>query len=233
MVHIIPRSDWGARYQDGYDTASIPARYLILHHSVTIAPDLIPPFTDDDAAVRLLEQIGQERFSVGMSYTFAVTPSGRVYQGVSINRASPHTLNHNYDARAIVLVGNYQTVRPTKMMIRAVAELVLQGWLSGWWTPQAISGGHRDFETAGYTECPGNAGEATIPSINALVRTLAAGGNPVPEATPTLTEVKDAVKHGTAEILSDATHPGYLTKKILDAVEALQADVDIIKAKLP
>ena len=169
-MNIISRAQWGAKYADGYAAAPVPARYVILHHSATIAPDTIPPSTDDDAAVRLLERIGKERFGSGMSYTFAVTPVGRVYQGVSIGRASAHTLNHNYDARAIVMVGNYDITPPTAAMMNSIAELVRLGYRNGWWFPLGISGGHQDFEPPGYTECPGHAGEAAIATINSLIR---------------------------------------------------------------
>ena len=175
-LRIITRAEWGARYPDGYDVAPLPAQYLWLHHSVTLAPDLLPPFDDDDAAVRLLELIGQQRFGAGMSYTFAVTPAGRVYQGVSLGRASAHTLGHNFDSRAVVLVGDYTTRRPTDAQLTAVAELVVLGRRNRWWTSW-LSGGHRDAEPAGYTECPGDAGEAAIPEINRRAYLLA---TPIP-----------------------------------------------------
>ena len=53
---------------------------------IGIAPDLLPPFTDDYAAVRTLEDIGESRFGRGISYHFPITPAGLVFEGVSIDR---------------------------------------------------------------------------------------------------------------------------------------------------
>lgn len=162
---IIRRHEWGAQYSDGYDAAPVPAQHVWLHHSVTIAPDLLPPFDDDDAAVRTLERIGEERFHAGISYTFAVTPVGRIYQGHTIGRAGAHTKGHNYDSRAIVLIGDYSTVHPSDAQINAIVALMHYGRIHGWWTTPVITGGHRDTGLSS-TECPGNAGEASIPVIN-------------------------------------------------------------------
>lgn len=162
---IISRPDWRAQYQDGYAAAPLPARYTVLHHSATIAPNILPPFDDDNTAVRTLERICQERFGTGMSYTFAFTPVGRIYEGVSINRASAHTLGHNFDARAFCMIGNYQTTHPSEAMLRAIASVLGWGWLHHYWQDPHISGGHRDMTDPGHTECPGNAGENALGKI--------------------------------------------------------------------
>src|SRR3546814_10622334 len=72
---IITRPEWGARYANGFGLRTIGDLDVYLHHSVTIAPDLLPPFTDDYADVRTLEDIGQSRFGRGISYHFPVTRS--------------------------------------------------------------------------------------------------------------------------------------------------------------
>jgi hypothetical protein len=135
-MEIISRKAWGARFADGFGSAPLPAKEVWLHHSVTIAPDLIPPFTDDDAAVRTLEKIGQDRFKGGISYTFAVTPVGRVYQGHSIDRQGAHTKGRNSIARAICLVGNYDDRHPTRQQLDAVARLLVHGYRSQPRTPR-------------------------------------------------------------------------------------------------
>src|SRR3546814_18712846 len=83
---IITRPEWGARYANGFGLRTIGDLDVYLHHSVTIAPDLLPPFTDDYAAVRTLEAIGQSRFGRGISYHFPVTPAGLVFEGLGIDR---------------------------------------------------------------------------------------------------------------------------------------------------
>lgn len=172
-MNIISRAEWGAQHPDGDGPAPLPAAAVYLHHSVTVAPDLVPPFDDDDAAVRQLEAIGQQRFGCGISYTLVVLPSGRAYEGHSIGRRGTHTKGLNSSARAIVLVGNYSTRRVTSQQVETVAQLLVDGWRRGWWTSPELAGGHRDAPGAA-TECPGDHAAAAIPTINARARQLAA-----------------------------------------------------------
>lgn len=178
-MNIIHRSAWGARYPDGGGPAPLPAREVYLHHSVTIAPDLLPPFDDDDAAVRTLETIGQQRFKQGISYTFPITPVGRVYQGHSVNRLGAHTGGRNSIARAICFVGNYDVAKPTPQMIEAAAQLLVHGYRSGWWTAPRITGGHQQAPGAS-TACPGRHAMAAIPVINARAAAILVGA-PAPQ----------------------------------------------------
>jgi hypothetical protein len=164
-VRIIPRAEWGARFARGFGPAPLPATEVWLHHSVTTAPDQAPPFTDDDAAVRTLESIGQQRFGGGISYTFAVTPSGRVYEGHGVDRRGAHTRGRNSIARAICLIGNYEIAHPTPAQLDSVVDLLREGHRRGWWTAPRLTGGHRDAPGAG-TACPGRFAEAAIPTIN-------------------------------------------------------------------
>jgi hypothetical protein len=136
-----------------------------LHHSVTAAPNTSPPFDDDDAAVRTLEDIGQQRFGGGISYTFAVTPSGRVYEGHGVDRRGAHTGGRNSISRAICLIGNYEVAEPPPAMLDSVVELLVEGVRQGWWPAARLTGGHRDAPGAS-TSCPGRFAEAAIPTIN-------------------------------------------------------------------
>lgn len=182
-MDIIARARWGARYARGFAPAPLPAKYVYLHHSVTIAPDLVWVDADGDGveddeerAMRTLEDIGQQRFGGGISYTFAVMPSGRVYEGHGVDRQGAHTKNLNNAARAIVLVGNYELADLTAAQYRAIAELLQHGKARGWWTAARLTGGHRDAPGA-QTACPGNRAYRAIPEINRL----AAGGLPAVE----------------------------------------------------
>ncbi len=175
-MEIISREQWGARYGDGVGTAWPVADRLYLHHSVTIAPDLVPPFDDDYAAIRTIERIGMERFGTayGFPYTFAVTPAGLCFAGHNLRKNGAHTGGLNSRARGIVLVGNYSTVAPTPAQEATVATLIRHGYGMNWWSIQGLTGGHRDVKA---TECPGNAAYPRIPAINALVHS-------VPEPSP-------------------------------------------------
>ncbi len=165
MVNIYGRAAWGAKHVAGFGPAPLPAKTVWLHHSATAAPPADASFAVDAAAVRVLEQIGQDRFGGGISYTFAVTPSGRVFEGHGVDRQGAHTKGLNTTGRAIVLVGNYDTARPTPAQVAAVVELLHYGAASRWWTTPALTGGHRDAPGAA-TACPGRFAHALLGDIN-------------------------------------------------------------------
>ena len=202
---IIPRAAWGARYPAGFGPAPM-ATELWLHHTVTIAPDLVPPFTDDDAAIRELERIGHERFGGGISYTFLVTPVGRVYEGTGGLRMGAHTAGRNSRARAIALVGDYSRTRPTEAQVDAVAALVHYGRAVGWWTVDRLSGGHRDAPKAS-TECPGAAAWTVIPVINSRA-TTAHLDDLEDDMTPEQDERLERLETGVTLLLQQMIGPG-------------------------
>lgn len=170
---VILRGEWGARHDNGGGSAPLPASEMWLHHSVTIAPDVLPPFDDDYAAIRTLEAIGEQRFGRGISYTWPITPAGLIFEGHSANRLGSHTGGRNSKARAICFVGNYDVQRPTNAQIQAAAWLLQEGQRRGWIRHARLNGGHRDVKATG---CPGNHAYAAIGLINSL-----AAGPPITE----------------------------------------------------
>lgn len=191
---IISRARWGARHDRGFGPAALPALEVWLHHSVTIAPDLVwidadrdGVEDDEERAMRLLEQIGEDRFGGGISYTFAVMPSGRIYEGHGVDREGAHLAHRNGIARSVVLVGDYRRRPPTDAQVRSVAWLLQHGKRRGWWRHDRLAGGHRQAPAAS-TECPGDAALATIPRISQL-----AAGSPITEEDdmPTAKEVAE------------------------------------------
>lgn len=177
---IIGRARWGARHERGFGPAPLPASEVWLHHSVTIAPNLSFGDADRDGvdddeerAMRTLEDIGEQRFGRGISYTFAVMPSGRSYEGHGVDRVGAHTAGRNSIARAIVLVGDYTRQAVTEAQVRAVAALLQHGRSAGWWRYARLNGGHQQAPGAS-TACPGRHAMAVIPRINRL-----AAGPPV------------------------------------------------------
>lgn len=152
-MQIITRSEWGARYADGFGDRPLPARLLVLHHSVTVAPDVQAPYDDDDAAVRTIERIGQTRFGGGIPYPWLITPSGRIYQGLSPQRRGAHLKGHNTDAVSICLVGDYTSTPATVAQVSAFGQLVPFLVKRGWLDQVKLDGGHRDFAA---TLCPGD-----------------------------------------------------------------------------
>lgn len=168
---LIPRSEWGARYGNGTGARKLPATEAWLHHSVTIAPDLVAPFGDDYEAIRTLEKIGQDRFGAGISYTRCVTPAGLVFEGHSIDRIGTHTQNHNTVGVGYCLVGNYDLAAMTAEQERALAWCLQEDCRRGWLDAPKLDGGHRDLKA---TACPGGLAYPRIPAVNSL-----AAGPPV------------------------------------------------------
>lgn len=180
MLDVITRAGWGARYADGFGDRPLPAKLTVVHHSATIAPNVDPPYDDDDAAVRAIERIGQQRFGGGMPYPFLVTPSGRVYQGLSPQRRGAHLKGHNTDAVSICLVGNYTDTPPTQAQVVSVGALVRLAHNEGWVDELRIDGGHRDYAS---TACPGNRAYADLDRFRAAIR-----GEAKPVKAPERTE---------------------------------------------
>lgn len=175
MFRIIDRDEWGAVYDDGFHDRALPAEEVWLHHSVTIAPDLLPPFTDDIAAIRTLERIGEQRFGGGISYTWPITPVGLVFEGHSPHRSGSHTLNRNDIASAICFVGNYDITEPTGEQIRAAAWTLVTAKRNGWIRRARLNGGHQQAPGQDPTGCPGRYALAAIPTINQLAADYEAG----------------------------------------------------------
>ncbi|MFP5371517.1 MAG: peptidoglycan recognition family protein [Actinomycetes bacterium] len=226
-MEIVQRETWGAAHEDGFGSAPVPAGEVWLHHSVTIAPDLVPPFDDEDQAVRLLERIGEQRFGRGISYTFAVMPSGRVYEGHSPDRQGAHLAKRNSVARAIVLVGNYDVDEPTAEQVASTAQLLVDGQAAGWWKAARLNGGHRDAPGAA-TVCPGRHGAAVLDAINDAAAKLKAGpvpapAPPAPDPLPPLPAWPMPGGHYFGHIAGPrASHGGYFEHE-RPAVTAIQA----------
>lgn len=176
MVAIRPRSAWGPQFSNGAGSAPLPATEgVFLHHSGGRAEN-------GPQAVRDLEVVGQNEFGAGISYTFAVSPDGTIWEGHSIDREGSHTKRHNQRGRAIVLMGNFVTATPTAQQRESAAQLLAHGVRQGWWSSTRLRG-HREVRA---TECPGDAGQATIPGIVARAKALLAGGAPIePDGPPT------------------------------------------------
>jgi hypothetical protein len=162
---VIQRPEWGARHEDGFGPRRIGNLQVYVHHSVTIAPDLIPPFTDDYDAIRQLERIGEARFGHGISYQFPITPAGLIFEGVSIDRIGAAIADYNTPTANIVWVGNYDVNRPTLQMLEATDWLLHHGVTQGWWRNALVDGGHQDAPGA-QTACPGRYAEAVLGALN-------------------------------------------------------------------
>lgn len=217
VVQIIGRAEWGARYNDGCGAAPIPATEAWLHHTATAAPATSASQPEDAAKIRELEDIGQARFGCGISYTWLICPSGRVFQGHSPARQGTHTLNHNTAGRGIALVGNYMTTPPSSAMLASLAGLLQQAAANRWLAHARLDGGHRDAEVAGYTECPGDAAYGVIAQVNQMAGGGVREGIDLSGPYPTAAAMKAA---GRDFVVRYARKTGSLDKQITAAEAA-------------
>lgn len=197
MTALIARAEWGARRPNGDKTLSGPAQGVYVHHTVTtqLAPDA--SIETEKAQMRALESIGFSRFgpTQGISYNVLIFPSGRAYEGVSMNRRGAHTDGRNSVVRSICFVGNYEANEPTAAALETAAQILAHGKRVGWWTG-LILGGHRDIKA---TSCPGRHVYAQLGAMNARAVELLGGAAPVDNPVPPPAgppAVKDYVQNG-------------------------------------
>ena len=198
MSILIPRSGWGAKYGNGFAIIGTreweaAGKETWLHHSVTNPPGPDASFEEDCAHMRLIEQIGQTNFGGGISYTAVVMPSGRGFEGHSLDRQGAHTSGRNNRSRAICLAGNYDVAVPDGKILGTVA-LILREWGC------ELDGGHRDVYP---TACPGQHAYARIASINEAARS----GAPIEGDEMSAADAHNGVASFFAELASDSTDP--------------------------
>lgn len=167
-MRIISRAEWGARYRNGVGTRSIGKLEKYLHHSVTAHLSEHATIAQEMAQMRVLEQIGQQRFGGGISYPLVFFPSGRIYEGVSINRISYHSGGwRNTAGVGFCLAGNYETNKLNTKTFNAVVWALQHGVEQGWWGDPALTSYHKKFRS---TACPGRYAIRQFNSINTAGR---------------------------------------------------------------
>lgn len=165
---IASRKTWGASHSNGVGIRPVGNLQKYLHHSVTAQLPVNATVAQERTQMRLLEHIGQQRFGRGISYTFPIFPSGRIYQGADVDRIAYHSgPGRNTRGVGIVLVGNTHDNPVTPQQRASLVWLLQEGVRRGWWNDPAITEGHRDFSA---TACPGNYAYKLIQDINREAR---------------------------------------------------------------
>lgn len=166
--YVIRMQTWGGSGLVGFYDQRRQARpanpkkqLLRYHHSVTVAPDLVPPFGDEVQAMWTLHNIGVQRFGSGISYNFAIMPTGNIYEGMPLDvksTQSGHTVDANYVEAAVVFVGNYEAEKMPQPMVDAAvrlhADLHVEGYVADMkahWHSQVYA-----------TSCPGQHAKARM-----------------------------------------------------------------------
>ncbi|NDK31170.1 N-acetylmuramoyl-L-alanine amidase [Nesterenkonia haasae] len=181
------RAQWGARYRAGFGDRSqnYPLNEVWGHHSVTAQLGPNATFAQECAQMRVLENIGQQRFKGGISYSFAFFPSGRAYHGLGASRIGAHTGGRNSISISFVFVGNYENTVPTAAALGAAAQCLKDLRAQGIIRQPRMNGGHRDAPGQPATACPGRHLHSRISVINsqAAGRVTQAPARPAPAPT--------------------------------------------------
>jgi hypothetical protein len=170
MSVIIPRSVWKPRHDNGFAIIGVgewlaAGKEIWVHHSVTNPPGPDATLEEDCAHMREFEQIGESRFGGGISYTWVIMPSGRVFQGHDIDRQGSHTYQRNNRSRAICFAGKYHINTLPDRMANAAAALLRE-------LGATANGPHSAVYA---TDCPGDYVRARLNYINEL----ASSGRPI------------------------------------------------------
>lgn len=166
----IPMAEWApylhnhyaARHRD--KPAPVVKRLLRFHHSVTVAPDLVPPFVDEYEAMRELHRIGVARFGSGVPYNYGIMPNGRLYQGMPVDTKSTHSAepwDANYQELSAVFVGRYDTGPLTDAQSHTASRLIASEHLAGRLVDTTAHWHAQVYPTA----CPGSHAIATMRAI--------------------------------------------------------------------
>ncbi len=170
MIEIIPRSAWTTRSVSlpGIDC---PTPNSWLHHLAgALSPDA--SFAELCQVLRNAEafHIGSRGYSA-IGYSFAVSLSGRVFEGRGACKYGAHTgnLGQNRVSHGIVWMGNFDVQQPSMAMVEATRQLLARLEADGVLLPSNIhpTGGHRDVGSyfGGGTACPGKFAYPYIPIL--------------------------------------------------------------------
>lgn len=190
-MRIYTREEWGAQYAAGVGSAPMPANYLWLHHTAGRSGSVSGTLEHDFELVRHVEKVGQNRFGRGISYTYVITRSGRIFEGTGPGREGSHTRGLNRTGAAICLTGNYQTIEPNGKQLAALTWLVGHGAQQCWWKDAQLTGGHQNAPGAA-TACPGRNLLSRIAEVNAAVTTQHSASDGMPLVGPSTATLAQA-----------------------------------------
>lgn len=171
--------------------------------------------------MRALERTGIARFGSTISYHVVVFPSGRAYEGVSLNRRGQHVGGHNSVTRGLAFAGNFQNVAPSPAAL-ATATAIIEMWRqSPHVSPTAPVHPHSHWSA---TACPGRAHSALLAfNPNSAPQPAPAQPSPAP-AQPTGRTVEQAAR----EVIQGVHGNGHEQRR--RSLGLSQADYDRVRA---
>lgn len=179
---IYSRAQWGARHAAGWGdrSANYPLAECWTHHSVTAHLPANATVAQEMAQMRILEDIGQSRFGRGISYSFVIFPSGRIYMGLGASRIGAHTGNRNSTSLGVVFAGNYENHQPTAAAEATYAELLRDFHGAGILRNPRTNGGHKDAPGHQWNACAGRHLNSRLGAINSAASRPAQAPTPAP-----------------------------------------------------
>jgi hypothetical protein len=156
---IVTRAAWGANpLVTPASAIATPSPELWLHHTASTG-------LHGSSGMRQLQAGALAGGYVDLEYSYVVdNPTPTVFESRGPGRNTAATADHNERSHALCVMGNFETDRPSSMLLDVLAELVAWGNGAGYW-PAAITGPHRDA-SGNATACCGRYLIEQIPEIN-------------------------------------------------------------------
>ena len=172
-MNIVTRALWNAANPTRITPFNSPAREVYVHHGASAFPVDIGDRDGDgvpDGEEALVREYQRFHFGKGWSdiaYNWLIGPSGNVYEGRGWDRVGGGTGSpQDSYSMSICALGNYEQREPTKAMVQAYIDLIVDGIRKGKLTADVQIFGDRDVNS---TACPGKHLYAMLDDIRAGV----------------------------------------------------------------
>jgi hypothetical protein len=219
---ILPRSAWRARPPAAaLELIRRPAIETFVHHEAAT-------FTSLRAADEVAALLSIQRFHMStrgyrdIAYSFAIAPSGRIYECRGWGKRGAHTggartprVDENSVAHGVVMIGNYDRQRPTPAALASLVWLIKYGRAHGWIAPSAPVLGHRDVDS---TACPGRTLYAALPAVRRALIAVPAHSAPAPDPLATIKAALAATQADLAKVRAQLAHDQAVIEAVRKAV---------------
>jgi N-acetylmuramoyl-L-alanine amidase len=153
ILETFQNTEWGIQPHDPWVPTQGPLSMLFIHHSVTKQLPVSATVAEEKQQMRLLDQIAHSRGFNGISYSWAVFPSGRCYEGRGWLVVEAATKDFNTVSDSIALVGNYSQFEMNDRQSAAIRKLVNRAQENGVFVRSGLNvRAHREVAA---TACPG------------------------------------------------------------------------------
>lgn len=155
QLETIQNTEWGLQPHEPWEKAAGPLRMAFLHTSVTTQLPVSASVEQEKEQMRLLDQIAHSRGFNGISYSWAIFPSGRCYEGRGDLVIEAATEGFNTSSDSFCFVGNGDVFALSSLQKVAVRMLIDRKQRQGHLVMTGLDvRGHREVSTQGKS-CPG------------------------------------------------------------------------------